>query len=237
MHASVVCLHAPPRAVHASSSRASHRNSQLSRFARAPVGVPCVSCTDWLRVRASSAPEPSPLDGKKSRCLPLPISTPQGYMWASVRRLRPSTEEEATCEPAKDACVLERIAMKYDARCASCGSTGWTKTRAFKSSRKNCRSTIGRCLLCGGVGFVRVNTVRVEPDFSKDDSMPADYDPRNVGFPKGEAGPFCEVKEKSWRKHAGKKVVSTKSVDGDISGDATRDVTHQPGYVHKAGPR
>jgi len=232
MHASVMCLHAPPRAAHASSSRAPHRDSRLLRLARAPAAVPRASRAGVLRVRAMSAPEPSPLDGKRSRCLPLPISTPQGYMWAAVRQMRPSTEEEATCEPKKDACVLERIAMKYDERCASCGGSGLVKTRAFKSSRKNSRSTVGRCLLCGGVGFVRVNTTRVEPDFSKNDSMPADYDPRNVGFPKGEQGPFCAVKEKAWRKHAGKKAVATKSVDEDKPPDAT-----QPGYVHMAGPR
>jgi hypothetical protein len=87
-------------------------------------------------------------------------------------------------------------------------------------------------LLCGGVGFVRVNTTRVEPDFSKNDSMPADYDPQNLGFPKGEQGPFCAVKEKAWRKHAGKKAVASKSVDEDKPPDAT-----QPGYVHMAGPR
>ena len=236
MRASVMSLHAPPRAVHASYSREAHRDSRLSRVARAPAAVPRASRADGLRVRAMSAPDPSPLDGKKSRCLPLPISTPQGYMWASVRRMRPSTEEEATCEPVKDACVLARIAMKYDERCASCGGSGFVKTRAFKSSRKNSSSTVGRCLLCGGVGFVRVNTVRVEPDFSKDDSMPADYDPRNVGFPKGEAGPFCEVKEKSWRANAGKKAVSAESGGGDASGGAGGDAT-RPGYVHKAGPR
>jgi hypothetical protein len=30
---------------------------------------------------------------------------------------------------------------------------------------------------CGGVGYVRMNTLRVEPDFDKDDSMPAEYSP------------------------------------------------------------
>ena len=52
------------------------------------------------------------------------------------------------------------------------------------------------CLLCAGVGYVRITTVRVEPDFTKDDSMPADYDPHGFGFPKGEEGPFCDVDEK-----------------------------------------
>jgi hypothetical protein len=34
-----------------------------------------------------------------------------------------------------------------------------------------------RCMSCGGVGYVRMNTLRVEPDFDKDDSMPAEYSP------------------------------------------------------------
>jgi len=206
MHgASVMCLLASPRGAHLASSREAHRASRISNAGRRSASVPRASRPAGLRVTAMSAPEPSPLDGKKSRCLPLPIATPQGYMWTAVRRLRPSTEEEATCTPTKNACSLERITMKYDERCASCGGSGFVKTRSFKSSRRNSRSTVGKCLLCGGVGFVRVNTVRVEPDFSKDDSMPADYDPMDFGFPKGEQGPFCELKEKTWRKHAGKR--------------------------------
>lgn len=165
------------------------------------------------RVRVNATYEPSPLDGKKSRCLPLPIATPQGYMWNSVRKLRPAMEEEATCEPTKDACSLAYIAMKYDEKCVGCEGSGFVKTRAFKSSRRNSKSTTGRCLLCAGVGYVRVNTTRIEPDFSKNDSMPADYDPRNVGFPKGEQGPWCEVKEKSWKKNAGKKIGKAKIGD------------------------
>lgn len=149
-----------------------------------------------LRVVAE-APDPSPLNGKKSKCLPLPITQPQSYMWLQVRQLRPSTAEEATCEPRKDACSLERIAMKYDEKCVACGGTGLVKTRSFATSRnRRRRSTAGRCLLCAGVGYVRITTVRVEPDFTKDDSMPADYDPHGFGFPKGEEGPFCDVDKK-----------------------------------------
>jgi len=118
-------------------------------------------------------------------------------MWLQVRKLRPSTAEEATCEPREDACSLERIAMKYDEKCVACGGTGLIKTRSFATSRnRRRRSTAGRCLLCAGVGYVRITTVRVEPDFTKDDSMPADYDPHGFGFPKGEEGPFCDVDEK-----------------------------------------
>ncbi len=185
----------------------------LPSSARRPLPV---SRAAVLRVNASS--EPSPLDGKKSRCLPLPIAQPQGYMWSSIRKLRPSTEEEATCEPKKDACSLAYIAMKYDEKCVSCGGTGLVKTSAFKSSRKKSKSTTGRCMLCAGIGYVRVNTVRVEPDFSKNDSMPADYDPQNFGFPKGEQGPFCEVKEKSWKKNAGKEIGKSDNINIGKSG-------------------
>ena len=89
-------------------------------------------------------------------------------------------------------------------------------------------------MLCGGVGFVRVNTVRVEPDFSKDDSMPADYDPRNVGFPKGEAGPFCEVKEKSWRTNAGKKP-SRRKAAAEKSPAAPEETRRDPGTCTRRG--
>ena len=35
---------------------------------------------------------------------------------------------------------------------------------------------MGRCLMCGGVGYVRVVTTRLEPDFKKGDSAPkAEY--------------------------------------------------------------
>ena len=152
--------------------------------------------TPALRVVASGS-EPSPLNGKKIRALPLPIAQPQGYMWNEVKKMRPSTEEEATCQPAKDSCSIERIAMKYDERCGSCGGSGMVKTRSFGSSRNRRRSsTMGRCLLCGGVGFVRDVTTRIEPDFTKDDSMPANYDPWGIGFERGEEAPFCDVPEK-----------------------------------------
>jgi|TARA_B100001142_G_scaffold311687_1_gene346340 hypothetical protein len=54
-----------------------------------------------------------------------------------------------------------------------------------------------KCLLCGGLGYVRVCTTRVEPDFSASgkDSMPADYDPYGLGLPKTPNDPLCELDE------------------------------------------
>ena len=149
--------------------------------------------TPALRVVASGS-EPSPLNGKKIRALPLPIAQPQGYMWNEVKKMRPSTEEEATCQPAKDSCSIERIAMKYDERCGSCGGSGMVKTKLWVRSNLG-ELHDGACLLCGGVGFVRVVTTRIEPDFTKDDSMPANYDPWGIGFERGKA-PFCDVTER-----------------------------------------
>ena len=104
----------------------------------------------------SSKPDPSPLNGKLHRALPLPISTPQGYMWNEIRKLRPSTAEEAECQPTKDSCSIERIAMKYDERCCACDGCGIVKTRSFGTSRvKRSRST-----QVGGVASVALVPIR-----------------------------------------------------------------------------
>jgi len=71
---------------------------------------------------------------------------------------------------------VPRIVKKYDSTCAACLGSGFVKTRCFATSRfRSGRSTIGKCLLCGGAGFVRICTMRVEPDFSKDDSVAANF--------------------------------------------------------------
>lgn len=46
-------------------------------------------------------------------------------------------------------------------------------------------------MMCGGVGYVRMCTTRVEPDFSKDDSLPAEYRP---GEKKGEGSQRLTIK-------------------------------------------
>lgn len=145
-----------------------------------------------IAVNMSSA-ERSSLSQDKG--LPLPISQPTGNMWAKGRRLRKSTEEETNCDASKDTCSVRpkipshpvtmherpipctqvpRIVMKYDSRCAACLGSGWVKTRRFSTSRfRKGRGVLGKCMLCGGGGFVRICTMRIEPDFSKGDSVPA----------------------------------------------------------------
>jgi hypothetical protein len=80
------------------------------------------------------------------------------------------------CDATADSCSVPRIVKKYDSTCAACLGSGFVKTRCFATSRfRSGRSTIGKCLLCGGAGFVRICTMRVEPDFSKDDSVAANF--------------------------------------------------------------
>lgn len=111
---------------------------------------------------------------RKERGLPLPISQPTRNMWAKGRNLRKPTEEETNCDASKDTCSVPRIVMKYDSTCVACFGSGWIKTRRFSTSRfRKGRSVVGKCMLCGGGGYVRICTLRIEPDFSKEDSVPA----------------------------------------------------------------
>jgi len=112
---------------------------------------------------------------RRENGLPLPIPQPKGNLWRSTTKSRKSTEEEVNCDATADSCAVPRIVKKYDSTCAACLGSGFVKTRCFSTSRfRSGRSTIGRCLLCGGGGFVRICTMRIEPDYSKDDSVAAD---------------------------------------------------------------
>lgn len=87
---------------------------------------------------------------------------------------------------------IARIVKTYDSTCACCQGTGTLKTRRFSSSRfRKVKGVSCKCMMCGGVGYVRMCTTRVEPDFSKDDSMPAEYRP---GEKKEEGPPRLTIK-------------------------------------------
>mmetsp|Transcript_32343 Transcript_32343/g.81412 ORF Transcript_32343/g.81412 Transcript_32343/m.81412 type:complete len:222 (-) Transcript_32343:146-811(-) len=120
--------------------------------------------------------ELSALTGEKG--LPLPITQPSVNMWNASRPLRKSTPEEESCDATQESCTIARIVKTYDSTCAACNGAGSIMTRSFTSSRfRKKRSTLCRCMMCGGAGYVRVCTTRVAPDFGKDDSLPAAYTP------------------------------------------------------------
>ena len=87
----------------------------------------------------------------REKGLPLPISQPKGHLWRSTPNSRKSTEEEVNCDATAD----------------SCSVLSW-----FLIHEHLCHAYI---ISCGGAGFVRICTMRVEPDFSKDDSVAANF--------------------------------------------------------------
>ena len=86
---------------------------------------------------------------------------------------------------------IPRIVKKYDSECEACCGTGEYKTRRFGTSRfRKTKATSCKCMMCGGVGFVRISTTRVNPDFSQKDSMPAEYEQTE----KKDQGPTFSIK-------------------------------------------
>ncbi|GBF90286.1 hypothetical protein Rsub_02392 [Raphidocelis subcapitata] len=94
--------------------------------------------------------------GRSGRSEGLPLSLFHPYS-----RLPPEgstlMREDELCDPQESICKTP--SHTYEAECLVCSGTGWAR-----NASNGRRGTLGTCILCHGLGYVRRTTARFVPD-------------------------------------------------------------------------
>ncbi|GBF88041.1 hypothetical protein Rsub_00753 [Raphidocelis subcapitata] len=79
---------------------------------------------------------------------------------------------EEFCDPEEHICKTP--SHTYEAACACCSGTGWSRGRAGRGGRGG---RLGVCLACHGIGYVRHTTARFCPDSTQHLTLARDAPP------------------------------------------------------------
>ncbi|KAG2442248.1 hypothetical protein HYH02_009732 [Chlamydomonas schloesseri] len=97
--------------------------------------------------------------------------------------------EDAVCDPAEHKC--KSIIYTYETKCHACYGTGFVK--GHSNGR---RASLGTCLVCLGLGYVRHTTARFAPDAAKG------AETMTIARPQLDPGLKAQLEEKIARRQA-----------------------------------